>query len=92
MLDGWCRYTAAKEIDPRLEVPAVELGDQDPAATPELPGRLDARREVPCGGTRRRRERPRARRLHHGAHAAARCDAEMILCLAARKNHRCGSC
>ncbi|MYG80940.1 MAG: hypothetical protein F4187_03825, partial [Gemmatimonadetes bacterium] len=31
VLDGWHRYTAAKEIDPGLEVPTVELGDRDPA-------------------------------------------------------------
>ena len=31
VLDGWHRYTATREIDPGLEVPTVELGDQDPA-------------------------------------------------------------
>ncbi len=31
VLDGWHRYTAAKEIDPGFEVPTVELADRDPA-------------------------------------------------------------
>lgn len=31
VLDGWHRYTAAKEIDPGFAVPEVELGDRDPA-------------------------------------------------------------
>ncbi len=31
VLDGWHRYTAAKEIDPAYDVPAVELADRDPA-------------------------------------------------------------
>lgn len=31
VLDGWHRYTAAREIDPGFEVPTVELADRDPA-------------------------------------------------------------